>query len=142
MAPAEMSSTVADGKALLIRISVPVPVFTMLVTLVPVNALRLLMINELVGATPKVALPVKETGPTIMETPLSLVIVPPLRTFRTLFNGTRFRLNRSSAALLLMLRFLVESPNWPVLFCSEKIPCTTSMSPRAASMFVMLTNET
>jgi len=53
----------------------------------PVRALILLMVRE-VPAIPKVALPVRDTGPLITDVPLSLVIVARFCMTIILFNGT------------------------------------------------------
>src|SRR5215204_2104887 len=86
--PATRSSSVLGGRSLLMRIMLPAPALTRLVTLAPVNWLLLLMVREF-APTPSVALPVNDTGPMIIDAPLSLVIVPPFVTAITLFNGNR-----------------------------------------------------
>src|SRR6267142_4383754 len=139
--PVVRSRRVAGGSELPISTRLPVPCFTILVTVVPLRALSLLMVRE-VAAIPKVALPVRDTGPLITDVPLSLVIVGRFCIAIILFSGKRLRANRFKMALVRTVMVLVESPSWPVLFWTEKVPCWISISPRAASTFVMETNET
>src|SRR2546421_65759 len=98
--PAARLRSVAAGNELPIKTRLPVPLLMKFVTEVPVNALSLLIIRELVLAMPKVALPVMLMGPVIIEVPLSLVTIPPFRTETILFSGNRLRAKKWSEALL------------------------------------------